>query len=306
MSAISPSCHRKARSPELPTTWPALLMARAKDSSPARRVPRSVIVPPCHRKAWASCPGPAGSGRVVAAQPTIWPASLRATASLLVPPSVGMAVVTPFSQKKLTLPLRQPPTLEHWSPITWPRSLRSRLTACRPPTGGSRSTTVVTPWSHRNPRKSLSGVPGPMPTTWPASLRSVGRLTSPSGVRCPFCHRAPPPGTASRTWPASFTRRAASRTSPPRSVTVPSTAHSTACRLPDSSSSPTTWPLSLMSKAWLGPGFVPPRSVTVPLRHTNPWRTPETVMPEPTISPRSFMSATAEIPPPRDSEPMSV
>ena len=103
----------RSRAVLLPTTWPRSLIARAPLPRPPR-VPRSVILPFCQRKA---CPL---AGLRVRLPPITWPWSLIAAALLSSPPSVPSGVIVPFCQRKARprLPVPLPPTI-------WPLSLMS-------------------------------------------------------------------------------------------------------------------------------------------------------------------------------------
>src|SRR6266536_1238718 len=93
-----------SQSPEMPTTWPFELIAVAAvvESPGSGGSSRFVLFSGSHNTArnWSTCGAlQVGSCTGVSAQPTTWPRLLTLVAKPCSPPSVGSAVITPFSQK---------------------------------------------------------------------------------------------------------------------------------------------------------------------------------------------------------------
>src|SRR5437016_1019053 len=99
-SVIVPTCHRKACPALLPTICPTLLIPNAIVSDGPPRLPRSVIVPFCQRNARNHSHVPPQLA------PTTCPPSLMAYATLKSSPGrVPRSVIAPFSQRTALVPL---------------------------------------------------------------------------------------------------------------------------------------------------------------------------------------------------------
>src|ERR1700688_2434657 len=172
--------------PDVPTTWPLSLIATAAATESPENTGSSWIWPgfgpqmtASKSRTWGEMQ--LGSCVAVSAIPTTWPPSLMPKAALLLPPSEGSAVITPFCQRKPSSRFCQP----------WQLTLVQKKAAPQNSPNGSKVEVWAVPMT--NPLSFLTGNATELlrPPSVPTSVMTPSRQRKACSVWSPARFASP-------------------------------------------------------------------------------------------------------------------